>query len=146
MNPLAFPLVKVLGAVLIATLLALAGTGWLLRGQFERNGALVAEMQQLQATNTALLAARKADGRALTRLRKENAATARAAASARRSLEAAKAAEPTWATQPVPQAIQEALNAEPTDSGHAPERPSPGVLRGRDPTDDEAPAPGESPG
>ena len=95
MNPLAFPLVKVLGAVLIATLLALAGTGWLLRGQFERNGALVAEMQQLQATNTALLAARKADGRALTRLRKENAAKAPAAASARRSLEAAKGAGPT---------------------------------------------------
>lgn len=146
MNPLTFPLVKVLVAVLIATLLTLAGTGWLLKGQFERNGQLVAEKQQLVEANTALLAARKADGRALAQLRKKNAASARAEASARRSLDAAKAQNPDWAAQPVPKAIQEALNAESTDPGHAPERPTDGLVRSRDPSDDEAPAPGESPG
>jgi Flp pilus assembly protein TadB len=70
---------------------------------------LRAEIEVLQTQKkTAQDALKKAEATSAY-LRRKNAATARAAASATRSLERSLAAQPVWADQPVPKEVQDAL-------------------------------------
>lgn len=74
-----------------------------------KNATVAAE---LRGTREALERARSAAKRAdatLVSLRRKNAATARAAASAGASLSSAAASSPDWSATPVPQAVREAL-------------------------------------
>jgi hypothetical protein len=71
----------------------------------------VAELQQTREALRSSLAARKRSEAALVSVRKKNAASDRAAASAQASLNKSLTAEPEWANTPVPQAIQDALKA-----------------------------------
>jgi hypothetical protein len=84
---------------------------WAVLHQRGKLATIVAELQQSrEATKRALAAQKRADA-ALVSVRRKNAASDRAAASARASLAESLAAAPEWAQQPVPPAVQEALNA-----------------------------------
>lgn len=76
-----------------------------------RNARTVAELQQSQEALKRAVAARKRADAALVSIRRKNAASDRAAALAQASLAKSLAAEPAWAEQPVPAAVQDALKA-----------------------------------
>ena len=99
--------------VLLALMLALgiwAGLAtwgvWVQRGA---NATLKAELAQNREALKTAQAARKRSEAALVSARRKNAATASAAASTARSLSAATAANPDWASQPVPKEVQDAF-------------------------------------
>lgn len=100
---------KYLIAAIAALVLALAGVGYLLKGQIAKNGE---QSQTIDTLTTALETAdkqRKADQALLARRAREKAAIARESASLRLKLDRALAANPDWANQPVPQGVQDAL-------------------------------------
>ena len=86
--------------------LVAGGAFYWLVDQRVRLRAEVAELQR--NVQTAQVALKKAQATSAY-LRQKNAATARAAASAGRSLERSLAAEPSWAEQAVPKEVQDAL-------------------------------------
>jgi hypothetical protein len=88
----------------------------LVAGQFGlsryRSHQYAAQAQKLAVTESALaasVAARKRSERALVLVARKNAAAAQETASARASLHAAKASSPSWASEPVPEAVQQAF-------------------------------------
>jgi type II secretory pathway pseudopilin PulG len=145
MNPFSILGGKLFAVALVIACVALAGAGVLLKRQIAATARAHAEIVALQAANSSLVAAREADGRAIQRLRQNNAATARADASARQSLSAAKLAEPSWAETPVPQSVREALIDTPPSPDPAGD-PAPGLVRRGDAGDNDSPATGRSDG
>lgn len=91
-------------AALAVTLLALALGGWYI-------GHLRSELSEARAQAKTAQAALKKTQATLALREKLRTATAREGASARASLAAAAASNPTWATAPVPQEVQDALCA-----------------------------------
>lgn len=97
--------------ILIACALLGLGAGlcwYALAGTLARQKAQISTMTQAART---LSDAAKKDRALVARLSSEKAALARSDALARQSLERSLAAQPDWASQPVPKEVQDALQA-----------------------------------
>jgi uncharacterized protein YcaQ len=97
----------------LAALVAVLGGGLFVvwESKVEQATRHKAEMTAMQNAVESLYKAREADQATLARLRQKNASTARKQAFLARSLEAATAANPDWAAQPLPKEVKEALEA-----------------------------------
>lgn len=103
---------KLVPYILVACLLIGLGAGsvwYAVAGRLARKDAQIEALSEVldQAAKQ-----RKADQATLARLAQKNAAAARESASLRRELDAALAASPDWAAQPVPQVVQDALQGQ----------------------------------
>lgn len=92
-----------------ALLLACAALAWVAKSQYDGAALLRQENRELtEAVERSRIAQKRADA-ALVSARKKNAATARETAVKQHTLEQAKAANPVWRDEPVPQEVQDAL-------------------------------------
>lgn len=103
------PSIPVSWYAIAALALSLAGCGWALRVQIRANGEQIAQIRSLNGAILRASEQRAVDRATLDRLAKKNAATARESALARASLQRSLTANPTWAAQPVPKEVQDAL-------------------------------------
>jgi hypothetical protein len=96
----------IVGSVL---LLACAALSWVAKSQYDRATGLESQNRELAQAVERAQTAQKAADKALVAKSKMNAATARETAVKQRSVDVAKAANPDWSKQPVPQEVQDAI-------------------------------------
>lgn len=94
--------------VSLAAAVAAGGYAWTLTSKIQASERQIA---LLRSANSTLAEARGRDSRALGTLKRRQAENAAEAAALRNKLDEALAANPAWANGPVPNEVQEALNA-----------------------------------
>lgn len=102
-------LTRLYGYLLIAALMAGLGAGTVWYWASARLAKKDAQITALQASAQALAKARKDDAALLARRARANALARRETAALRLRLDAALAAQPEWASQPVPKEVRDAL-------------------------------------
>jgi len=101
---------KLVVGLAIALALSLGALGHTVRTHWAAESRWESERDGLLASIQRARNDRKRAEATLASLRQKNAATARAGASAAASLSAASAAAPSWAAEPVPKGVQDALS------------------------------------
>lgn len=102
-------LTRYLLAALAASVLALAGLGWLLRSSYITNGKQAVQLKALSEAAKAAQARAVKDRAISSQLAQDRAAMARESASLRQALDRALESNRDWANSSVPQEVQDAL-------------------------------------